>query len=166
MTRTATVTESSENSSNFLLDLNSIMEYDWSMNKDLAASIKLDLDQCAKELEVLEKRLREIQKKRDALADRKNTLQRAYDLYAGTQSEPSEVPSANGFASLTIADAAAAIIRDNGNLWMTTKEIKKQFDQRGKGTLYNAIDMTLKKKSEIFELRKENNRNEFRLRLE
>jgi len=58
------------------------------------------------------------------------------------------------------------VLRDNGNRWMATREIQQAFQDHNKSVHYNALDMTLKSKDKIFEIRKDpaRNRNQFRLK--
>jgi hypothetical protein len=134
--------------------------------------IKNDLGRVSQDLEGIDSQINSLAARRAALAEEKKILQGAYEFYSRDGRAPSPAASASEssptFASLTIAAAAAAVLRMNDNAWMTTRALESAFRDHGKQVAYNALDITLKDKSKVFEMRKApgTNRNQFRLRAE
>ena len=103
-----------------------------------------------------------------ALENQERGLQAAIEYYTvpevkGSTSEAKGNTSNVNVSMLTIAKAAAWVIQDSGNRWMTTREIEKAFQLHGKTTRYNAIDITLKDNKKLFERKQEGGRNYFRV---
>lgn len=98
-----------------------------------------------------------------ALLKQENGLQAALDYYASAGGNGQSVILPD-FASLTIAKAAELVLRDNKNRPMTTRELVAAFQEHGKTTSYNAMDITLKDASDTFEKTQEGGRNYFKLK--
>lgn len=116
-------------------------------------------------------RLEEIRQQRGRLAAEQATLesevrafQLTYDHYTHTDSsESGQSVIKPDFDSLTIAKAAALVLRDRDNKWATIREIENAFKEHAKNARYNAIDNTLRHSKE-FEKKLEGGRNYFRLK--
>ncbi len=128
---------------------------------DILDTLQSDLDKVRNARIQKQEQITKLSSELAALENQERGLQAAIEYYAkpGLKGGTSSV----NIASLTIAGAAAWVIKDNGNRWMTTREIDKAFEQHGKSTRYNAIDITLKANKKLFERKQEGGRNYFRV---
>lgn len=129
--------------------------------------IKEDLEKIRRERSDLESRLQDLTEKSAKLQRQERGLQAALDYYShdnatGSDSDASIIPE--DFTSLTIAKAAEGVFRANSNKWMTTRDLVEAFLAHNKTTGYNAMDITLKSATKVFERKLEGGRNHFRLR--
>jgi len=136
-------------------------------------STEISLSRFQEKLARIAKKLEKIKEKKQELSMREASLQRKrtalrismrhfFPTAVPTQEEHPEPVQETAFQSLTIANAAAVVLSDNGD-WMSAKQIQKELDRRGKYTRYAALDVALKTQPSQFERKKERNRNLFRL---